>query len=273
MKKLFLISATLVFAMFGLFTSCSDDGEVSETNADNSSCSLSSFTKVTDISELDGKILESSQTGWYVSYGDYSTNSSSKGIKDYGTTKNYYVFSNNSVIKYRYDYSSVTRKLADVDKYTYEFEEGRITDENGEEYIGTVYSKDDKYYIIDEETVVLPRKSGSGLCATFGMANSGDDYSYERSITFYTDGTISGKSTSKSNEDENEYSENNFYTGTYKNNNGILSCDMKIVSVDSEDRTTTAQVDGGFLYDGSSLYSLDAFIVISALPEDTTTSN
>lgn len=138
-------------------------GEVSEDVADNYSCSLSAFTKITDISDLNGKILESSLVGWD-SYGDNDDDND-----DDGPVKIYYVFSKDSVTEYEYYYSSKDEKLKSVhEDEDITFEDGKLSYKNEDSVIGTIYSKDGKYYIIDdeEEDEVFPRKSGSGLCAT-----------------------------------------------------------------------------------------------------------
>lgn len=261
-----------------------DVGDVKEISKE--STVLSSFTKITNLSDVSGKIFK-----YYFG----------KEADDYydelevADVYYYYSFTSDSVTCTEYVYKTSTGELVDGSPETaaYIFKNGKLYngkqinntetyDYNKDErdaYYGTLYLKNGIYYIIDENA--LQRKSGNGLFATFGedrtiRESTSEKFEQTEALTLHSDGSVSGSSTSGAYKVENgtetpeDVSTSN-YTGTFTNNGGILSCDLKVVGISTAHDETyawTSTAASNFLYDGSNLYFMKTLEAVSSLPED-----
>lgn len=259
-----------------------DVGDVKEIS--NKFTVLSSFTKITNLSDVSGKIFKY----YFGKVADYEL--------EVADVYYYYSFTSDSVTCTEYVCKTSTGELVDGSPET----AARIFKKNGKlydgkqinntenynydkderaAYDGTLYLKNGIYYIIDENA--FQGKSGNGLFTTFSedrtiRESTSEKFEQTESLTLHSDGSVSGSSTSGAYIVENgtetpvDVSTSN-YTGTFTNNGGILSCDLKVVGISTAHDETyawTSTVASNFLYDGSNLYFMKTLEAVSSLPED-----
>ncbi len=210
-----------------------------------------------------------------------------KGQTVYYTDRKYFSFGTESgeavpaTLYWHRTLEDETTTLFNIGAYSYKA--GTLTytgaqdenDHNSDDNTFVIRKAGDTMYLIEDFDEEYKRTSGSGLFATFTSTITKDQETETSEVTLTSDGVITGTTKdvirySDGTGAEQTYTTEAQLTGTFINNGGVLSCNVKITVTTEEGEIMTIDMDDGLiLYDGSQLYFVTELIKKDALPTAT----